>query len=296
MLKPQLGLALPQYGIDVEGGGGLWQAMRATAGAAEKAGLDAVWLSDHPFAVGPDGVESGAAEPLVSAAALLRDVPRVRVGTLVLSATMRSPALTAHVARSLNEGGRFVAGMGAGWYEPEHHAFGLRLPTYEERIDRLVASVDVLDALGDDRPRILCGGSGAAVLELAARRADAWNLAWDVPVVTFATLNVRLDDACDRAGRDPRTLARTVGLTVLVAEDERELDRAVERLRGRAAFLRDLDRRALAQRIVCGAPAECAERIAGYDADEVIVALLLRDDLEMVRLFGERVAPLLRSG
>jgi alkanesulfonate monooxygenase SsuD/methylene tetrahydromethanopterin reductase-like flavin-dependent oxidoreductase (luciferase family) len=208
---------------------------------------------------------------------------------------MRMPGLTAHVARTVNQGGRFVAGVGAGWYEPEHRAFGLRLPTYEERVAGLVGTLDALDALGGARPPVLCGGTGAAVLELAAHRADAWNVAWDVPAGTFAALNARLDDACDRAGRDPRTLARTVGVTVLVAEDERGLDRAVERLRGRAPFLRGVDRGELAERIVCGTPQECVEKIAAYRADEVIAALLLRDDLEMVRLFGERVARPLRG-
>ena len=295
MAETQLGIALPQYAIDVDAGVDPWKEMRRVASAAKSAGLDAVWLSDHPFAIGPDGVASGAADPIVSTAALLRAVPRIRVGTLVLSTTMRSPDLVAHAARTLNVHRRFVAGLGAGWYEPEHRVFGLRLPDYGERIAGLAAQLDALHALGDQRPRVLCGGSGQAVMELAARRADAWNVAWDVPVETFVELSSRVDDACAQAGRDPATLARSVGVTVLVAEDEGGLDRAVDRLRGRAAFLSSLDRRSLGQRIVCGTPEHCVERIAAYGADEVVAALLLRDDIEMLHLFGERVAPFLRS-
>ena len=286
-----VGVALPQYGIDV-GEGEAWSAMRRRARDAEAAGLDSVWLSDHPFAVGPDGVPSGALEPLVSAAALARSVPRVPVGTLVLASTMRAPGFVAHAARSL--GPRFVAGLGAGWYEDEHRAFGVALPSYGERIARAEAIVDALDLLGDARPRVLVGGSGARVLDLAARRADAWNVAWDVPPDVFATLNERLDDACARWGRDPGALARSAGLTVLVADDERGVIRSVETLRARAPFLRDIDSRDLCARIVCGTPDACAEKIAAYRADEIVAALLLRDDPEMLQLFGERVVPLLR--
>ena len=257
---------------------------------AAAAGLDAVWLSDHPFAVGPDGVPSGALEPLVCAAALTRAVPGIRIGTLVLAGTMRAPSLVAHSARTI--GGRFIAGLGAGWYEAEHRAFGIGMPSYADRIARVEAVVDALGGL-ETRPRVLIGGSGERAIDLAARRADAWNVAWDLPPDAFAALNARVDDACERAGRDAATLTRSVGLTVLVAEDERGLDRSVDRLRARAAFLRDLDRRVLAERIVCGTPEVCAEKLAAYQADEIMAALLLRDDPEMLRLFAERVVPLL---
>jgi alkanesulfonate monooxygenase SsuD/methylene tetrahydromethanopterin reductase-like flavin-dependent oxidoreductase (luciferase family) len=286
--KTQVGVALPQYQIDVVGGA-ILPAMHRAARQAEAAGLDAVWLSDHPFAVGPDGVASGALEPLVAAAGLVRTVPQIDVGTLVLAATMRAPALVAHAARAI--GPAFVLGLGAGWYEPEHRAFGIALPPYDERLAR---AEEVLDALGATRPRVLVGGSGPRVLDLAARRADVWNVAWDLPPDAFASLGRRVDEACARAERDPATLARSVGLTVLVAEDGRGLDRSVDRLRARAGFLRDLDRRELSARIVCGTPETCAEKLAAYGADEIVAALLLRDDPEMLGLFAERVVPLVR--
>lgn len=292
----RVGIALPQYSIDVGGAAPPWPAVLEVTRKAAAARLDSVWLSDHPFAVGPDGVTSGALEPLVAAAALLRSVPGMRVGTLVLAPTMRAAGLVAHVARTASgrEPGRLVVGVGAGWSEPEHRVFGLRLPPYGDRVAALEATVDALRAIGDRRPRVLCGGSGDAVLDVASRRADAWNVAWDLPPEGFRALSAKLDAACDRNARDPRSLSRSAGLTVLVAENERGLDRAVERLRARAAFLRDIDRQTLTTRIVCGTPDVCAERIAAYGADEVVAALLLRDDLEMLDLFGERVAPLLR--
>lgn len=289
----RVGLALPQYRIDVGESADVWDAMFGAARAAERNGLDAVWLSDHPFAVGPDGTTSGALEPVVSAAALARAIPRIRVGTLVLAGTMRAPSLLAHSVRGAHA--RLIAGLGAGWYEAEHRAFGIALPSYADRVARVEAAIDELDALGDARPEILVGGSGARILDVAARRADAWNVAWDLDPAIFHSLTARLDDAIARVGRDPATLRRGVGVTVLVAEDRRGLDRAIDRLRARAPFLRDLDRRTLAQKIVCGSPEECAERLAAYDCDEIVAALLLRDDLEMLALFAERVVPLLRS-
>ena len=290
------GIALPQYTIDVGRGGRPWPAMLEMTRKAAAARLDSVWLSDHPFALGPGGVTSGALEPLAAAAALIRSIAGIGVGTLVLAPTMRAAGLVAHVARTASgpDPRRLIAGVGAGWSEPEHRVFGLRLPPYGERVAALEATVDALRAIGDRAPRVLCGGSGDAVLDVASRKADAWNVAWDLPPEGFRALGAKLDAACERAGRDPRSLSRSVGLTVLVAENERGLDRAVERLRTRAAFLRDVDRRTLATRIVCGTPEACAERIAAYGADEIVAALLLRDDPEMLELFGEQVSPLLR--
>lgn len=289
----RLGVALPQYAIDVGSGLRAWDEARRVARRAERLGLDAVWLSDHPFALGPDDIPSGAFEPLVAIGALARATDAVGLGTLVLASSMRTPALTGHMARTLAQSGpgRITAGVGTGWYEPEHRAFGVGLPGYGDRAARLERTLDALRSSG---ARTLCGGAGDAVIDVAARRADAWNVAWDVTPDGFSSLSHRVDAACERAGRDPRTLARTVGLTVAVAEDSRGLAAAVERLRARAVFLAGLDRGALCERIVCGTPEACAERIAAYAADEVIAALLLRDDPEMLDLYGERVAPLLR--
>jgi alkanesulfonate monooxygenase SsuD/methylene tetrahydromethanopterin reductase-like flavin-dependent oxidoreductase (luciferase family) len=285
----RLGIALPQYAIDVSPAGDAWATALAVARRADAAGLDAVWLSDHPFAVGPDGVPSGAFEALTAAGALLRATARVRVGTLVLASTMRSPGLVAHGASTL--GPRFVAGVGAGWYEAEHGAFGLELPTYARRLERLESA---LTALRERGCSCLVGGSGPRVLELAARYSAAWNVAWDVPPATFAELSATATAACERVGRDPATLSRSVGLTVLVALDDHGIDDAIRRLRARAAFLADVDRGSLEERIIVGTPAVCVERIRAYDADEAVVALLLRDDLGMLELFAGEVAPLLR--
>jgi alkanesulfonate monooxygenase SsuD/methylene tetrahydromethanopterin reductase-like flavin-dependent oxidoreductase (luciferase family) len=287
------GIALPQYRIDVAAGTALWQTLLATARQAEMLGVDAVWRSDHPFAVGPDGSISGALEPLTSIAALVGATRRIELGTLVLAGTMRAPSILASVAKTLASD-RVTLGIGAGWFEPEHRAFGVPLPRFRGRLARLEENLQAVRSLGDARPRILVGGAGPGTMELAARYADAWNVAWDVPADGFRNLTRRLDELCDGAARDPRTLQRSVGLTVLVARDDHAADAAVERLRGRASFLVGVERSALSDAIIAGAPATCAERIASYGADEVIVAPLLRDDPSMLELLATEVAPLLR--
>jgi alkanesulfonate monooxygenase SsuD/methylene tetrahydromethanopterin reductase-like flavin-dependent oxidoreductase (luciferase family) len=291
----RVGLALPQYEVDRDpAAGSILEASTGIARRAEALGLDGVWASDHPFALAPDGTVSGALEPLVLLAALARETSRIQLGTLVLAATMRSPGLVAHSARGLAPG-RLVVGVGTGWYEPEHRAYGIALPGYGERITRVEATIDALRGLASDRPSILLGGTGRRLIELAARHADVWNVSWDAPPEGFTLLSRRLDEACERAGREPPSIRRSVGLTVLVGANERDIDASVEQLRGRAAFLSAVDRDALAGRIVTGTPQLCAERIASYQADEVVVALLLRDDLEMLELFATEVVPVVRG-
>lgn len=295
----RVGLALPQYEIDRDPAGEpLLPSVLGIARRAEALGLDSVWLSDHPFAVGPDGVASGALEPFALLGALGRATGRMGLGTLVLSSTMRSPGLVAHAARTLaaSAPGRVVVGIGAGWYEPEHRAFGLALPSYRDRVALVDATAAALAGIAEPYdPAILIGGSGAPILAAAARRADVWNVSWDPPPETFAALSRRLDQSCADAGRDPSTVRRSVGVTVLVGSSSSEIERSVEKLRARAEFLAGVDRAALAERIIVGTPGECAERIAAYGAEEVVVALLLRDDLEMLELFASEVAPVLRG-
>jgi len=289
----RVGIALPQYRIDVDAGAPVWRSTMQIARLAESLGLDSVWLSDHPFAVGPDGVASGALDPFVAAAALARVTAKTRIGTLVASASMRAPGLVAHQFRTLGAAGpgRMVAGLGAGWYPDEHRAFGAALRPFAERAADLERAVELIGS--DDRhPEVLVGGTGARILDVAARGAGAWNVAWDPSPEAFAALNASLDERCALAGRDPSTLRRTLGLTVAVGATDADVDAAIERLRTRATFLATVDRATLERSIVVGTPWRCADAIASYArCDEVIVALLLRDDEAMLELFAREVMP-----
>ena len=294
----RVGIALPQYVVDVAPGRPVWDATLATARRADALGVDSVWLSDHPFVEVPGDDPSGALEPFVVMPALLRATDRVRVGTLVASASMRAPGLVAHqlvtIAGASRGPARAIAGLGAGWYAPEHRAFGTPLRRFAERVAGMEQTLDAIDAgSGLD---VLIGGTGPAVLDIAARRADVWNVAWDVPPDAFAALNARLDETCALVGREPSSLQRTIGLNVAVGRDDRDIDNAIERLRSRAPFLASIDRPTLENGIVIGTPERCAASIAAYArCDEVIVALLMRDDAEMLSLFARQVAPLLRD-
>jgi alkanesulfonate monooxygenase SsuD/methylene tetrahydromethanopterin reductase-like flavin-dependent oxidoreductase (luciferase family) len=286
----RLGINLPQYAIDFADPADAVATVMGLARVAEERGVDDVWVSDHPFVVGPDGAVRGALESLVMLGALSRATDRIGLGTLVLASTMRAPALVGHIARTL-PASRLTIGAGGGWYKPEHDAFGLRLPSLDERMERLEETLEHARGAG---ARTLAGGIGVEALAIAARTADVWNAAWDPPPEAFRSMSAKLDEACPAAGRRTAEVARSVGVNLLLARDEAGLERAVEKLRIRAPFLETVTVRTLRERIVCGTPEECAGRIAAYGADEVVVTLALRDDAAMLTLFADEVAPKLR--
>ena len=175
--------------------------------AGELGGWDGAWLNDHLTDMDPD-VPGPSLEAFTLLATLVHHVPGVRVGHAVLSNTFRHPVLLAKAATVMDHatGGRFVLGLGAGWFEGEHEPFGIPLPPIGERIDRLVSAVEVLQALfspgaaappGVTRPDpfyplagavnapppltpggppIFLGGQKPRGIALAARRAAGWLL------------------------------------------------------------------------------------------------------------------------
>ena len=287
----RVGLNLPQYEIDVAGALGP-EPVVAAARAAEEAGFDSVWVSDHPFVVAPDGSVSGALEATSLMAYVASSTSRVTMGSLVLASSMRSSEQLVAGGRALAlvAPSRVVVGVGAGWYQPEHRAFGVTLNSYGSRLASLEAN---LSALGSSSVTTLVGGVSQSVIDVAARLADSWNCAWDLPVEVFRSLCRDLDDACERVGRDPSAVSRSIGVTVLSGARAERL-RVVDAVRARAPFLASLDLASLEASIVGGSSEECAARIAAYGADEVIVTPFMRDDLGMIARIGEEIAPLLR--
>lgn len=257
------GLALPQYDYSVAGERPLrFETIAAHAKAAEAAGCDSLWLSDHVFLdlakYGGPAEPDGAFEPLVTLAALSRIVERARLGTLVLLEALRPAAVLAKALATLDlvSDGRLDVGLGAGWYEPDYEALGMAMPPPGERLARLREAVEIVTALlaGEavtydgshhrtagakllppprqrPRPRVFVGGKGDRLLRLVAERADGWNTCWAWTPAQYRERLGVLERECERVGRDPATVWRTLGLYALCGEDETDLRRRFERLR-----------------------------------------------------------------
>jgi F420-dependent oxidoreductase-like protein len=220
-----------------------WPELLELALAAEAQGWDGIWLADHFMPNTPDA--SGPVhEAWTTLAALAAAVPRLRIGTLVTGNTYRHPAVLAKMAAAVDRvsGGRLVLGLGAGWQENEHRAYGIPLPPIGERLARLDEACTIVRSLLtrerttfhgrfyrlEDAPLepkpiqrplpLLVGGGGERVtMRLAARHADEWNC-WG-SAETMRRKNEILDRHAEAEGRDPATIRRSaVALVRLLAD------------------------------------------------------------------------------
>jgi len=259
----KLGFALPQYDYSVAGENPLgFPTIVRHALAADAAGFDSLWLSDHLFLdlakYGGPADRFGCYEPIVTLAALARVVERPRLGTLVMCEALRPASVLAKALATLDRvsGGRVDVGLGAGWYGPDYAAIGMEMPAPRERLVRLREAVQVVTgllaggpfsfdgefhrargavnlpaAVQEPRPRVFVGGKGDRLLRLVAEHADGWNTCWTWTPEQYRERLAVLERACERVGRDPATVWRTLGLYALAGEDEQDLRRRFERLR-----------------------------------------------------------------
>jgi F420-dependent oxidoreductase-like protein len=252
----KIGLALPHYDFSMPDGASLsWERLSTAASRAEALGFDSVWVSDHFFLsldrYGGEPGPRGSVEALTALAALAVTTERVRLGTLVLSAGFRHPALLAKAATTVDllSAGRLDLGIGAGWYEHEYEAFGYEFGNAGRRFELLEETVLVLEMLfapgpatwrgrhfrldqaysrpipyQEPRPPIWVGGKGGPrLLNLAARHADGWNTVWTWTPGAYAGRVRALRTACEQNGRDPNEVRQSIGLYTLVGEDRRDL-------------------------------------------------------------------------
>jgi probable F420-dependent oxidoreductase len=333
----RVGLALPHYDFSLPGGGPVAFARVAEeARRAERLGFDSVWVSDHFFAslgrYGGDGTRYGSLEPLTTLAALAPLTERVRLGTLVLNASFRHPAILAKSATTIDalSGGRLDVGLGAGWFEDEHAAFGYPFGSVGERFGLLEETLAYLGALfGEEpasfegarfrlreaynhphpiqrpRPPILVGGKGGPrLLRLAARLADGWNTVWRWTPRAYADRARAALEACEAAGRDPSGFRLSLGLFTIVGEDEDDLARRhavmVEKLPRGVGGAIPLD--ALRAECLAGTPDQVVERARAFAAlgvSELIVSpapvWFAMPDPSMLDLLAEAVLPALRE-
>jgi F420-dependent oxidoreductase-like protein len=228
-----------------------WPSLREAVQRAEAAGFDDLWIDDHLLSDEADWPDPKL-EGWTTLAAVAAVTERARLGLMVGANTLRNPGLVAKMATTVDHvsGGRTILGIGAGWFEREHAAFGFDFGSgFGERLDRLIEAVPLIRRLLDggevthegrfyhfDRavcaPRpvqarlpILIGGSGPRkTIPLIARSADMWN-AYGTPN-EVAAASALLRAACEAAGRDEREVERTVNLNVVIRHDRAEADAA----------------------------------------------------------------------
>src|SRR6266478_7805265 len=224
----------------------LWQHLEAT-------GWDIACVSDH-FMPNTQDREGPVLESWSTLAALAALVPRMRVGTIVLGNTYRHPAVVAKMAAQVDiiSGGRLLLGVGSGWQQNEHEAYGIPFYTMRERLERLDEACEVIrsmwkerrttfegryyqltDAPLDPKPvqtpqtELMIGGGGERVtLRIVAKHADHWNI-WGGPGV-LARKGKILDDHCSTLGRDPKTLKRSANMALLITDKKNEVDQLAD--------------------------------------------------------------------
>ena len=214
--------------------GASYQTLRSVALAAEELGFDAFFRSDHYLKMGSVSGLPGPTEAWATLAALAVETSRIRLGTLVTPATFRLPGPLAITVAQVDQmsGGRIELGLGAGWYEAEHTAYGVPFPPLGERFDILTEQLEIITGLWDTadgetfsfsgthyqlsdspalpkpaqrpRPPVILGGAGARrTPRLAARFAAEFNLGFR-SVQDSAAAFTRVREACEAAGRRPR--------------------------------------------------------------------------------------------
>jgi alkanesulfonate monooxygenase SsuD/methylene tetrahydromethanopterin reductase-like flavin-dependent oxidoreductase (luciferase family) len=222
-----------------------WPSLREASLAAEEAGFDSLWFDDHLLADEGDW-RSPKLDGWTSLAALAALTSRPALGLLVAANTFRNPGLTAKMATTIDHasGGRFILGIGGGWFEREHEAFGLEFgASVGERLDRLEEAVDLIERLlaGERVTRdgrfyrmvdavcrpvpvqarlpILIGGSGRRkTLRTAALHADLWN-GYGEPE-RIAEISEVLRERCAEVGRDFDVIRRTVTMDIAIRDTE----------------------------------------------------------------------------
>ena len=229
-----------------------WPDLRDACLAAERSGWDSLWIDDHLLADEGDPVDpklEGWAT--LSALAVLTD--KTRLGLLVAANTFRNPGLTAKLATTVDHlsGGRLVLGLGGGWFEREHDAFGIDFGAgFGERLDRLDEAVGVIRRLLEGervthegryytmrdglcaplpiQPRvpILIGGSGPKkTLRTTARYADAWNSGGTAEELRRKDAILR--ERCAEIGRNHEEIERTASVWMLIRDDPAEARRVL---------------------------------------------------------------------
>lgn len=251
----------------------------------EATGWDGVYFADHFMPNGPGSVDGDDLECWTVISALAASVPRLKLSPLVTSVTFRHPPVLAKIAAAVDQvsGGRLTLGVGAGWQENEHLAYGIELGTLKERMDRFEEAVqvlvsmlreyrttfhgsyfDVTEATNQPPPvqahlPLMVGGAGEKrTLRIAARYADEWNY-WTSPELLEQKVGV-LRIRCEEVNRDPSEIQVSTQALLFLSKDE--------------SWLADKRQMPFEQPVIIGTPSEVTEIVGRYGeagADELII-------------------------
>jgi len=308
-----------RFGIQTPPQNTTWQEMREAWRLIDRLGYDTAWTFDHFFPILTD--PSGPClEGWVSLAALAAETSRVKVGTLVTGNTYRNPAVLAKMGATLDHtsGGRLIMGIGAGWFELEHAAFGIPFYTTAERIRRLDEAAEIIKLLWTQqqttfdgryykikdaycepkpvqqpRPPLMIGGQGEKLmLRVIAKHADQWNT-FGSPELFRHKLGV-LSEHCQAVGRDVREIEVSWAGSMLVTDSRAEK----EALQRKVAEKFGAEPEQMATSMLIGPVEEIRDRIHQFIEAGVTHFIGLLEapyDHNTIRRFAEEVIPSVRS-
>lgn len=298
--------------------GATYTDLLTVAQTAERLGYGAFFRSDHYLAMNSKGLP-GPTDAWITLAGLARETSTIRLGTLVTSATFRHPGPLAITVAQVDamSGGRIDFGLGAGWYEEEHLAYGIPFPPLQERFDKLEETLAVITGLWETPvgkmfsydgahhrildspalakpaqrpgPPIVIGGKGKRrTPALAARFADEFNVPFESAEAS-ARLFTRVRDACRAVNRDPASMVWSNALVLCCGRTEEEIARRAARIGREVGELRENG--------LAGTPAEVADKIRRYaevGTQRIYLQILDLTDLDQLELVAQEVLPEVR--
>jgi alkanesulfonate monooxygenase SsuD/methylene tetrahydromethanopterin reductase-like flavin-dependent oxidoreductase (luciferase family) len=295
----------------IEGQEGVtWDQWVALARTAEGAGIEALFRSDHYLGIARADRAGGSLDAWTTLAGLAAITERIHLGTLVSPVTFRPPAVLAKSVVTVDHisNGRVELGIGAGWFEAEHEAYGFPFLTARERVALLRQQLETIVGqwTDDERaqpkplqkpyPHLIVGGAGKpGTVEPAVRWANEYNTTSASPEVCRERKEA-IDRACDRAGRDPATLPLSLMRMCIVGSDEADLrDHAARyvEIYEPGGSVDELLRRSGGADLI-GTVEQVAERLGEYQAagvTRVMLQHLVHENLEMVELIGRELKP-----
>jgi len=308
-----------RFAIQTPNQGTTWDDIVATWKEADALGYDSAWVFDHFIPIFGDQ-EGPCLEGWTLLAALAAETNHLQVGVLVTGNTYRNPALLAKMATTVDQvsHGRLALGIGAGWFERDHTAYGFTFGTPHERARKLGEALQVITKLWSEdhptfqgkyyrldhapfaprnvqkpHPPIIVGGQGKDwIIPLVARYADGWNAVSGVTPDGIRERRQIIEDECKRIGRTPCPSYVSV-LLPLVAITNVPLAGPVVRFGARAVVKKEV-----AQSILADSPDAIRDRIRAYvdaGASEIILSLRTPFDHELMRRFAQEIMPSFKS-